>query len=1406
MKIHRRFLAIEATAILGLLPLLLADTSAAIYTWDPLGNGSLSDGSGTWDNVTAVWWSGAADTAWPGIGTAQFGTGSGGTNPYTVTVAPGGVSASGVIFQNQSYTLTGDVLNLGPCGINASALAGGTTTIADNVYLTDGAQTWSVGNGAGLAINGGVSRAVGATVNFNPAASGAFTTTALANDSTGIIGPWATYGSGASTQYATVTSGAIGGLSQAPVSKLTGNNGSTNYTFSGSTVDASTYVNTVTYTGASGSISVGLYNFGFNGFLAVGSAPTVTVGSSSNYITLGNYGGTGNNSTGEMIIGGPQNVTIPGIVYNGALVYSGQGVLSLTNANNSYSGGTFINSGTVAIVSNANLGYGNLTLDGGAISTQLGGGTLYASIAIGTAGGTINDSGNTSGQDVFSGQITGSGPLTILGAPNGYTYTNFTNGNLSGASGSVNLASGYLFFQSSGGVNGNASSAYTVNTSDCILDYQYQNASSTFYMGSLSGSGNLTSGEYGSIMTVTLSIGGLGSNTTYSGVLQNDSGTLALTVVGGGLTLTGNNNYSGNTTIAGGTLQIGAGSSLGSLSPSSSLSDNGTLVFNRSDNIVQGTQFSGSPISGSGGLAQLGPGSLTLNTNNTYSGPTSALGGSLLLSSGTLSPASPVSVAGGAIFGGAGSAGTVSVAPGGTIQGGYSGSGSLSLAELDFSGSGGATFGGLAAAYTSTPAISVGSGGLSTSGANAITITVGSLTGASTGVAYELVGYSGSIGGSGTAAFQLATLPSRATGRLSFPAGQIDLTIIGKDFLHWTGAVSTAWNGSTPNWVLNSTGGTTTYIDNPGDAVVFDDRAGTNSTVTIASPVHPSSVTFSNTASNYLLQGAGGIAGNTGLTVNGAGLVTLATSNSYSGATTISSGTLQLGSGAAGQDGSIAATNGVTDNSWLVYNLAGSQTASYPIGGSGSLYKAGSGVLTLASFSNSYGGGTTIAGGTISAASNASLGSGTLTLAGGALNTQLSGNTFSNAVLLGASGGTINDSGNTSGQDGFSGPITGSGPLTILAGPNNGLYTNFSNGNLTGASGSVNLASGYLFFQSSGGVNGNASSAYTVNSADCILDYQYLNASSTFNMGSLSGYGNITSGEYGSGMTVTLSVGGLSSNTTYNGALQNDNGTLVLTKVGSGSLTLTGGNTYGGNTTVSAGTLNIAGNGYLYGSGSFTAPSITVAGGAALIVSSTDPYLNPLGISNGGGTWNVAGLLSITSNIAQTLPSPGGIMLSGGTLAGPASGNSSYGAFFSTGVTINATGNSFITGGLDTVDIAGGSMLTLNPTAGTDSLTVTGQVIGGGTLAVSGRGTVYLSGTNSFTGGTLVESGTLVIEDSEALADGTSLTIGDASAFAPVVPSAPAAASLAPVPEPGTVALLAAAAIAGLGLWRRSWR
>ncbi len=86
-------------------------------------------------------------------------------------------------------------------------------------------------------------------------------------------------------------------------------------------------------------------------------------------------------------------------------------------------------------------------------------------------------------------------------------------------------------------------------------------------------------------------------------------------------------------------------------------------------------------------------------------------------------------------------------------------------------------------------------------------------------------------------------------------------------------------------------------------------------------------------------------------------------------------------------------------------------------------------------------------------------------------------------------------------------------------------------------------------------------------------------------------------------------------------------------------------------------------------------------------------------------------------------------------------------------------------------------------------------------LSLSGDGQLILSGTDSYSGGTTVNGGTLYVTNSSALPDGTSLTVGAGGVFI-FDPSAAAAQSLAvspgaiaAVPEPGTLGLLAAGGV-----------
>ena len=84
-----------------------------------------------------------------------------------------------------------------------------------------------------------------------------------------------------------------------------------------------------------------------------------------------------------------------------------------------------------------------------------------------------------------------------------------------------------------------------------------------------------------------------------------------------------------------------------------------------------------------------------------------------------------------------------------------------------------------------------------------------------------------------------------------------------------------------------------------------------------------------------------------GLTKLGANALVLTATNTYTGATAVSGGTLQFGTGTAGQDGALTSTAGISNNAALVYNLAGSQSYAGVISGFGSLTKSGSGALIL---------------------------------------------------------------------------------------------------------------------------------------------------------------------------------------------------------------------------------------------------------------------------------------------------------------------------------------------------------------------------------------------------------------------------------------------------------------------------
>ena len=103
----------------------------------------------------------------------------------------------------------------------------------------------------------------------------------------------------------------------------------------------------------------------------------------------------------------------------------------------------------------------------------------------------------------------------------------------------------------------------------------------------------------------------------------------------------------------------------------------------------------------------------------------------------------------------------------------------------------------------------------------------------------------------------------------------------------------------------------------------------------------------------------GAISGNGAIDLMAPSLVVLTNANNgFTGATTVSAGTLQFGNGVT--NGSLAGN--ITNNAVLAINNAVTQTYAGSIGGAGGLVKMGTGVYTLTG-SSSYGGTTTVSAG-----------------------------------------------------------------------------------------------------------------------------------------------------------------------------------------------------------------------------------------------------------------------------------------------------------------------------------------------------------------------------------------------------------------------------------------------------------
>ncbi|HYG21435.1 MAG TPA: autotransporter-associated beta strand repeat-containing protein [Verrucomicrobiae bacterium] len=818
----------------------------------------------------------------------------------------------------------------------------------------------------------------------------------------------------------------------------------------------------------------------------------------------------------------------------------------------------------------------------GSTTMALNGGTFSVNAALSTPVDVMENGGvlqNTGGNRTLSGPISGTGSLTV-NASSTFTWAG------------SNSYSGTATIQGSGAVRLSNLNAVSSNATYVVNAALNGNAAGTFHLGALHGSGFI-----GGNATHHFSIGALNGDSSFSGAITTGG---SVTKVGTGtLVLDGANTYGGPTIIADGVLQIGNGAESGRLG-SGAVSNSSALVFNHS-----GVLFVPNAIHGAGGVTNIGFGKVALTGSNTYSGTTR-------VSSGTMSFGSPSLATGALVVDDFANAGVVVTSAGAMLTQGNATFGNGTGYEFDLG-----TFG-------NHPGTVVSNTGTLTLN-SPVTVNVAG-TNFSVG-SIALMRYA-NRGGAGN--FLLGTLPSNVTAslvddqpnkvlRLNITAVQtgVDLTF------RWIGTAAGEWDIDNPAnaiWRVVGTGQLTNYTD--GAAVLFDDTATGTTNINITTFVSPFSVAVNNTNKAYTLGGAGSLSGGMTLTKAGPGTLIITNANSYSGATYIQGGSLVI----AGENGSITGTV-ITNSASLVIDRTEATNALPSIYSFGNMI-TGAGTMTILGVDptntlvemqigdpvgNPYSGGTVISNAfvrlnanpssdaTRSAAKSTGLGTGKISFLGesvlevedfGAGNNSSQAGTFVAPLEIPA--GQIG-SFRIAGRMTVSGPLAGAGILDLHVSYIRAVIS----GDWSGFAGQVNV-------WPSGNATGNQ--FQIANAAGLPLARVHLTAgvtmggnaplanNSTVPIGELSGdAGSFINVVGESSRTINFSVGGLNTSSAFAG---NVGGPHSLTKVGSGTFTLSGANDFTGTTTVSNGVLALAGE-----SGLSNNPAIRLSAPGVLDVS-----------------------------------------------------------------------------------------------------------------------------------------------------------------------------------------------------------
>jgi autotransporter-associated beta strand protein len=590
-----RFASLRFAALGAIVSLLLSFAATAnagtICYWYSSGSSGGQGGPGTWDTTSADWYSAGSYHSWPNTTDydANFGGGS-----AAVSLGGGTITVGGLIVDTTGYSLTTGTLNLGGDGITTH-YGSGTSTISAAVSLLSD-QTWAVGSGGSLTVNGWVSiNGQALTVNSNGT----------------MLVTRAVSGSGTITKTGT-------GLLYLAVASSSYSGG---FTLSAGTLG---YGNASAF--GTGTLTLSGGTFSNNVLNQLANAIYVTPGANT-YLVPG-----GTTGTIDMQLSG-------GLTGSGTLTYSSTGSqIALYGNNGGFSGTLYdISSGTSGIIIyNPVSGSSQATfvLNGSGSKIQ-GNLSTTGTVSLGALSGTA--SGSTNYINNFNSANTTTVTYAIGGANLSTTYAGHIYDQVSGTTANYKTALMKVGTGTLTLTNANAYSGGTILNGGTLLlgnsaalgnNNATNGGTISFTGGALAySSSNTTDYSFRFVTTAgqAYKINTNGQNVSFATGL-NSSGATLDKYGAGTLTLTKNNTYNGITNIYGGTLQLNATLLINMSSGTINIDTNSAFVISPTSAPTLNSVFTGS-----GSITKIGTSMAYIKCGaSTFTGTITSYGNQLL--------------------------------------------------------------------------------------------------------------------------------------------------------------------------------------------------------------------------------------------------------------------------------------------------------------------------------------------------------------------------------------------------------------------------------------------------------------------------------------------------------------------------------------------------------------------------------------------------------------------------------------------------------------------------------------------------------------------------------------------------------------------------------------------------------